>query len=149
MATFTFHFSFISIIVFKTSGVFREKGKETGLNACCQMANIQPTRSRGEGTEEVKTIMSYRSLLDIKPYSSLKPRYRSIKIAYRTGLLPMHHSNTITFFLWEDLVCRGRTCRAATDLSASPCPPACAYSHPGIMLIDKVLSASSLLWLTA
>lgn len=86
MATFTFHFSFISIIVFKTSGVFREKGKETGLNACCQMANIQPTRSRGEGTEEVKTIMSYRSLLDIKPYSSLKPRF-----GLQGKNLPGHH----------------------------------------------------------
>lgn len=59
-------FSFISVIVFETSGVFREKGKEMGLNACCQMPNIQPTRSMGkEQKKSIKTIIwLYRSLLD-------------------------------------------------------------------------------------
>lgn len=107
-------FSFISVIVFETSGVFREKGKEMGLNACCQMPNIQPTRSMGkEQKKSIKTIIwLYRSLLD-----------------------------TLLFFkakIWS--AGEERTCRA-TELSASPCPPAsaaCAYSHSGVMLIDKV-----------
>jgi len=61
--------------------------------------------------------------------------------------------SNLTLLYSQDLVCRGRTCRAATNLSASPCPPAsaaCAYSHSGLrLLIDKVLWASLLLWLTA
>lgn len=43
--------------------------------------------------------------------------------------------SNLTLLYSQDLVCRGRTCRAATDLSASPCPPAsaaCAYSHSGL-----------------
>lgn len=89
------------------------------------MANIQPTRSSGGGTEGVKTVMSYRSLLDIKTLLFFKAKIWSAG---------------------EERSCRGR--HGAVRFAVPACERVRTVT-PALCLSAKLpRRASSLLWLT-
>ena len=104
MASFTFNFCFIGIIVSETSGLIKRREKKRFQVLVVKWPTSNQPDPVGEEQKGSKQLCPTEAYWISKPCSSLKPRF--------------------------GLQAKNEVAGAATELSASPCPPAsvCAQS---------------------